>query len=434
TAADEQHVAVVATPTTSTGPVEQQAPVDTSVQHPVAAASTTHADLVERQAAIDASTTIDNTDVTMEDVSADKPKTEMEYVSADIDDSDVRMEGIGADIDNSGVRMEGVGANIDDSDVRMEGASGDVSNNDNVAMMVETPVANYPVYQRPHAASPVYQDPHTDFSSAQGLRDEYSPEHPDNRFVDDAHPHDEQADDLYDKNTVESNNHALREFSLTDDDIDWLVVMGFSEEVLATIPTSGITIDRNAYGDIFGGGLEEFVQNHLHADCRTVFKLTTPVTTTLCTMTDKLVDKIATDLEARMLRAANDKKTRNDPQGSGHDADQLSVWATDILDWTDVIASLYESFLLFVAYNVKAYATDTESEGAEYCDPRDFVRILCSMLPLASNVESQKTLAPHLVVADTEVMSDKRGYDDGELELAKETRPLYFRQHNRRFA
>ncbi|KAJ2741045.1 hypothetical protein GGI20_005454, partial [Coemansia sp. BCRC 34301] len=195
---------------------------------------------------------------------------------------------------------------------------------------------------------------------------------------------------------------------------------------------------HNAYGEIVSSGLEDFVQHHLHADCEAVFKLAAPATTALCTMADKLVDKITKDLEACLSRAAKDKRP------------------TDLKPRTwdaETTAPCYEPFLLFVAHHVKAYSSeqvvaelvdpqdfrlilpiaqaDTETEGTEYLDPRDFARVLCGMLPLASNVEGQKTIAPHLIVADTEVMSDKRDYDKVELKLAKETKALFFRQHNR---
>ncbi|KAJ2744572.1 hypothetical protein GGI20_002861 [Coemansia sp. BCRC 34301] len=233
----------------------------------------------------------------------------------------------------------------------------------------------------------------------------------------------------------------------------------------------------DSYSDFGGIDLQAFIEKSLQANCRAVFKLAAPATTALCTTANRLVNKIAKDLEARLLRAARNKKTRNGSQGSRHDADQLSARATSILDWTgllvltkgqskamskpkdmdaEVIAPCYESFLLFVAHHVKAYVSeqvaaglidlqdcrlilpiaqaDTENEGSDDLDPRDFVRVLCGMLPLTSNVESQTVTAPHLVVADTELMSDKRNYDEGKQKLATETRALYFRQHNRRFA
>ncbi|KAJ2320589.1 hypothetical protein GGI00_006207, partial [Coemansia sp. RSA 2681] len=194
------------------------------------------------------------------------------------------------------------------------------------------------------------------------------------------------------------------------------------------------------------------------------------------------------------------KKTRNNPRDNGHDVDDLSAWATNILDWTgysapvntrrsisvkpqisdaDFVAPCYKSFLLFVAHHIKAHVSEKvaaglldpqdcrlilpvasdEAKGRRRSGFGDFARVACGMFPLNSGVaEIQAAAAPHLVVADAEIVEGSGDYDDAEivedsddygdaeivadsddhgdaeLRLARETKALYFSQHNRRFA
>ncbi|KAJ1670431.1 hypothetical protein GGF38_001531, partial [Coemansia sp. RSA 25] len=113
------------------------------------------------------------------------------------------------------------------------------------------------------------------------------------------------------------------------------------------------------------------------------------------------------------------------------------------------------SFLLFVAHHVKAHVSKKVAAGL--LDPQDyrlilpvaseetedlrrsgfgdFARVACGMFPLNSSVaEIQAAAAPHLLVADAEIVEDSDDHDDAELRLASETKALYFGQHNRRFA
>ncbi|KAJ2629515.1 hypothetical protein GGF44_004254, partial [Coemansia sp. RSA 1694] len=226
----------------------------------------------------------------------------------------------------------------------------------------------------------------------------------------------------------------------------------------------------------FDDGIDMFIQNNLHPDCNTVCALATPRTPALCTTACKLAETIAVDLEACLLSAAKNKKPRNNPRDNGHDVDDLSTWATNILDWTgysapvntrrsisvkprisdtDFVAPCYKSFLLFVAHRVKAHVS--EKAAAELLDPQDcrlilpvaseeaegrrrsgfgdFARVACGMFPLNSSVaEIQAAAAPHLVVADAEIVAVSDDHADAELRLARETKALYFSQHNRRFA
>ncbi|KAJ2452999.1 hypothetical protein GGF42_003904 [Coemansia sp. RSA 2424] len=226
----------------------------------------------------------------------------------------------------------------------------------------------------------------------------------------------------------------------------------------------------------FDDGIDMFIQNNLHPDCNTVCALATPRTPALCATACELVKTIAVDLEACLLSATKNKKPRSNPRDNGHDADDLSAWATNILDWTgysalartrrsinvkpqisdaNFVAFCYKSFLLFVAHHVKARVGKKAAAGL--LDPQDCRlilpvaseeaedlrrsgfgdsdRVACGMLPLNSSIaEIQAAAAPHLVVADAEIVADSDDHADAELRLARETKALYSSQHNRRFA
>ncbi|KAJ2457881.1 hypothetical protein GGF42_002413 [Coemansia sp. RSA 2424] len=226
----------------------------------------------------------------------------------------------------------------------------------------------------------------------------------------------------------------------------------------------------------FDDDIDMFIQNNLHPDCSTVCELAAPRTPALCATACKLVKTIAVDLEACLLSAAKNKKTRSNPRDNGHDVDDLSAWATNILDWTgysapvntrrsinvkprvsdaDFVAPCYKSFLLFVAHRVKAHVNkkvaaglldpqdcrlilpvaSEEAKGRRRSGFGDSDRVACGMFPLNSSVaEIQAAAAPHLVVADAEIVAVSDNHGDAELRLARETKALYFSQHNRRFA
>ncbi|KAJ2501351.1 hypothetical protein IWW47_003118, partial [Coemansia sp. RSA 2052] len=234
--------------------------------------------------------------------------------------------------------------------------------------------------------------------------------------------------------------------------------------------------DNSSLGYGIGDGIDRFIQNNLHPDCNTVCALAAPRTPALCATACELAETIAVDLEACLLSAAKSKKTRSNPRDNGHDVDDLSAWATNILDWTgysapvntrrsinvepqisdaNFVAPCYKSFLLFVAHHVKAHVSkkaaaglldpqdcrlilpvaSEEAKGRRRSGFGDFARVACGMFPLNSSVaEIRAAAAPHLVVADAEIVTVSDDHADAELRLARETKALYFSQHNRRFA
>ncbi|KAJ2450436.1 hypothetical protein GGF42_004489 [Coemansia sp. RSA 2424] len=237
--------------------------------------------------------------------------------------------------------------------------------------------------------------------------------------------------------------------------------------------------DYNASSSLDYGindGIDRFIRNNLHPSCNTVCALATPRTPAPRTTTCKLAETIAVDLEACLLSAAKDKKkTRSNPRDNGRDVDDLSAWATNILDWTgysalartrrsisvkprisgaDFVAPCYKSFLLFVAHHVKAHVSKNvaagllnpqdcrlilpvaseEAEDLRHIDFGDSDRVTCGMFPLNSSVAEIQAAAPHLVIADAEIVAVSDDHGDAELRLARETKALYFSQHNRRFA
>ncbi|KAJ2840342.1 hypothetical protein FBU31_000494, partial [Coemansia sp. 'formosensis'] len=166
-------------------------------------------------------------------------------------------------------------------------------------------------------------------------------------------------------------------------------------------------------------------------------------------------------------------------------ANSVDAWTKDILEWatyenptecvdsqgrddyaTDytkayIVAPYYEAFLLFVAHQVKEHTSEyiaagrikpedcrlilpIANEGAEYDDDyihpsggrnsKEYTHVECGMYPLGSSAEKQKTILPHLIVADTEVAGDRAFVDSAERHLVKKTKTLYVDQHNRSFA
>ncbi|KAJ2812059.1 hypothetical protein H4S07_001658 [Coemansia furcata] len=125
------------------------------------------------------------------------------------------------------------------------------------------------------------------------------------------------------------------------------------------------------------------------------------------------------------------------------------------------VASYYESFILFVAHQVKEHISKyvaagliksedcrlilpIANEGVEadydYIHPlegrssKGFTHVECGMYPLNSIVEKQKTVVPHLIVADTEIAGAQDSLDDAEQHLVTKTKTLYVDQHNHSFA
>ncbi|KAJ1656498.1 hypothetical protein GGF38_004568, partial [Coemansia sp. RSA 25] len=232
----------------------------------------------------------------------------------------------------------------------------------------------------------------------------------------------------------------------------------------------------NSLGYGIDDGIDWFIQNNLHPGCNTVCELATPRTPALCATACKLAETIAVDLEACLLSAAKNKKPRNNPRSNGHDVNDLSAWATNILNWTgysapartrrsisveprvisaDFVAPCYKSFLLFVAHHVKAHVSEKvaaglldpqdcrlilpvaseEAKGRRRSGFGDSARVACGIFPLNSSVaEIHAAAAPHLVVANAEIVVDSNCNGNAELHLARETKVLYFSQHNRRFA
>ncbi|KAJ2813466.1 hypothetical protein H4S07_000663 [Coemansia furcata] len=174
---------------------------------------------------------------------------------------------------------------------------------------------------------------------------------------------------------------------------------------------------------------------------------------------------LATDIlkwtENHPLPMDDDSRYSDDSQHSD-DSDATRLEA-------DYISPLFEAFLLFVAHHVQEHLTkrnatrllrsencrlifpiankDVEAEDTDtdtsstdyidstaYVDPADFANAECGMFPIGSIVERQVAPAPHLVVADAEMVRHKDDYSEAELRLATKTKAMFFNQHNRRFA
>ncbi|KAJ2752641.1 hypothetical protein GGI19_003690 [Coemansia pectinata] len=243
-----------------------------------------------------------------------------------------------------------------------------------------------------------------------------------------------------------------------------------------------------SFSDISGNrddDLDDLMQRILRRNCASVCKLASSRASDLRTVVGKIVSEVAADLEARMLMAAWDKGRANDPPSKGRANDPLSAWAAEILEWTgsqsllsttgsrysndsasrplaaDYVTPFFESFMLFVAHHVKAHFSEqaatgllkpedcrlilpvvnkdmeaerTDSYSSDYVNPADFVSVECGMFPLSCSVERQATPAPHLIVADVEIVGHPDDFNKAELRLATKTKALFFNQHNRRFA
>ncbi|KAJ2838460.1 hypothetical protein FBU31_000916 [Coemansia sp. 'formosensis'] len=192
---------------------------------------------------------------------------------------------------------------------------------------------------------------------------------------------------------------------------------------------------------------------------------------------------------------SRDKGRAKDPRGKGCTDGSLDAWVMAILKWTGFlnmssgtgtrrnndlearpldashVTRCCGAFLLFVAHHVREHLTkysrdvhltmeacrlilpitndDVESEDTDtdtdtnstdyidstaYVDPADFANVECGMFPIGSIVDRQAAQAPHLVVADAEMVRHKDDYGEAELRLATKTKAMFFNQHNRRFA
>ncbi|KAJ2011908.1 hypothetical protein IW146_008299 [Coemansia sp. RSA 922] len=153
----------------------------------------------------------------------------------------------------------------------------------------------------------------------------------------------------------------------------------------------------------------------------------------------------------------------------------------DILKWAkkqsstplaaDYVAPLSGSFMLFAAHHIKehfrrhsitgftkpedcrlilpvnkdmdAEHTDFDSADSDnstdlymsgYINPTDFFSVECGMCPVFSSMERQKVPAPHLILANVEMVGHPDDYTEAELRLATKTKALFFNQHNCQFA
>ncbi|KAJ2827625.1 hypothetical protein GGI24_002599, partial [Coemansia furcata] len=265
--------------------------------------------------------------------------------------------------------------------------------------------------------------------------------------------------------------------------------------VLASEDFSFTGISGNRDGDL--SNFSDLIQRIMRRNCDAVLQIATPHTSDLRTEVANLSGKIAADLEARMSKAARGNRRSNNSHGKGRSKDSLDVLATDILKWTenqpfsmdddsrysddsqqsddsedtrleaDYVSPLFEAFLLFVAHHINKHFTkrnatrlhisedcrlilpiankDVEIEDsgtdsayhfnpADYVNSAEFVNVKCGMFPIRSTVERQAAPAPHLIVANAEIVRHKVNYNEAELRLATKTKALLFNQHNRRFA
>ncbi|KAJ2108403.1 hypothetical protein GGI16_001155 [Coemansia sp. S142-1] len=67
-------------------------------------------------------------------------------------------------------------------------------------------------------------------------------------------------------------------------------------------------------------------------------------------------------------------------------------------------------------------------------DPTEFSNVECGMFPLSSCVERQTMSAPHLIVANVEIVKHLDDFNEAEPQLVRKTKELFPNQHNRRFA
>ncbi|KAJ2819495.1 hypothetical protein FBU31_005510 [Coemansia sp. 'formosensis'] len=253
----------------------------------------------------------------------------------------------------------------------------------------------------------------------------------------------------------------------------------------------GLGVPKDEY---YNSGDSDRVQKTFRRDSDAVFKLASPRDPTLSAIASELASSIAADLETRMSAIAQRSElyTRSRyltyycyPQDIDQAVNSVDAWTRDIMDWTDygiptvdvgsqdgdnyvkdymkayIVAPFYETFLMFVAHQVKERTSKyvaagliksedcrlilpIANEGVEadynYIHPlesynsKQFTHVECGMYPLSSIVEKHKTILPHLIVADTEIAGTQDSLDDAEQHLVTKTKSLYVDQHNRSFA
>ncbi|KAJ2105655.1 hypothetical protein GGI16_002262 [Coemansia sp. S142-1] len=197
----------------------------------------------------------------------------------------------------------------------------------------------------------------------------------------------------------------------------------------------GYSSPQGIHGSCFGAS----AFNAVHANCDAVFRIASPSDPDTSSISDKLSSMIATDLEARLSKLANDGENFADysemacpsyPQDRGRDTDSLDAWALAVLEWADCSAP--------TASDASQNSSDSEcSDDSEsyHEDPYTMARVECGMFPLSgSSVERQKAPVPCHIVADAEIAADKYGLGGTVQRLDTKTRELYYNQHNRLFA
>ncbi|KAJ2911130.1 hypothetical protein GGI21_000142 [Coemansia aciculifera] len=235
---------------------------------------------------------------------------------------------------------------------------------------------------------------------------------------------------------------------------------------------------------------EELLKEIAHVYCDAVWEFAAPCTWTHCLKSRDLAIGLVLDLESRLFSSAISKRPGYAGWSKEHGGDQLSKWVNGILEWTVYsalsvstsgwqrtvlwptplsaasIGPCSESLLLFAAYHVKAYVGQKTAAGLlepEDCrftllivnkdagvrkstsdsddeyyddvnDQKDLVRATFGMFPLNNDVERQGPPASQHIVANAEIASTQDEFEAAVARLAKDTKSLYFSQHNRRFA
>ncbi|KAJ2117223.1 hypothetical protein IW146_000913 [Coemansia sp. RSA 922] len=191
----------------------------------------------------------------------------------------------------------------------------------------------------------------------------------------------------------------------------------------------GYSSPQGIHGSCFGAS----AFNAVHANCDAVSRIASPSDPDTSSISDKLSSMIATDLEARLSKLANDGENFADysemacpsyPQDRGRDTDSLDAWALAVLEWADcsaptasdasqnssdsecsddsescflkayLIAPSFEALVLFVAHHIKSYFSEQVTAG--HLKPDDYRLIL----PIAN--EGTETDCTYFYCADHE--------------------------------
>ncbi|KAJ2259486.1 hypothetical protein GGI01_003611 [Coemansia sp. RSA 376] len=171
----------------------------------------------------------------------------------------------------------------------------------------------------------------------------------------------------------------------------------------------------------------------VHANCDAVLKIASPFDPDTRSMSDRLSSMIATDLEARLSKLANDGENCADysemacpsyPQDRGRGTDPLDAWALTVLEWSScsaptasdasqnssdskcsddsescflkayLIAPSFEALILFVAHHIKVYFSEQVTAGHLRSDDYRLI------LPIAN--EDTETDCTYFYCADHE--------------------------------